>query len=141
MPGSALLGRVLRRALRYERPGHRDEGSLLHAAVDHDIPALAEKVRYGAVVDDGDALAAADVLDAEAHTGRAVRLAGDAPDDLADERDAPGVARELARLQRRRAAAGESRVDEEDRKNPRDRERDDEPRRAPFAAHAAILAS
>ena len=49
--------------------------------------------------------------------------------------DAPGVAGELARPQRRCPASRERGVDEEDRQDPRDRERDDEPRRAPFPAH------
>ena len=48
---------------------------------------------------------------------------------------------ELARLDRGGAAAGDGGIHEEDREDRRDRERDDEPHRAPFAAHAAILAA
>ena len=69
-----------------------------------------------------------------------MRVARDGADDPADERDSFRVPGELARPERRRAAAREGRVDEEDGEDRRDRERDDEPRRAPFAAHAAILA-
>ena len=68
-----------------------------------------------------------------------MRIARRFPDDDPDERDATRVPDELARLKRRRAAAGNRRVEQEDGKDSRHRERDDEPRRAASTSHAGIV--
>src|SRR4029453_4815617 len=66
-----------------------------------------------------------DVPDRETEAALAARRATRLADDLARHTDAPVVAGDLTRAERRRPAP-EGRVDEEDRKCARDGERDDE---------------
>jgi hypothetical protein len=53
-----------------------------------------------------------------------MRIAGLRADHLAHQRNPPVMAGELARAEHRRTAARDGRVEQEDRENGRDRERD-----------------
>ena len=68
-----------------------------------------------------------------------MRVAGRRADDLAHQRNPPVMAGELARPEQRRTAARDGRVEQEDREDGRDRERDDEARWASSTSHPAIL--
>src|SRR5688500_15700383 len=138
----ALLGRVLRRALRHERVLPRDEGAVAELTLDGDLPTHLELVRERARVEDGDPLRRATLevakLEAEA-AGVGVALV--ARLDLPDERDDAGLAGQLARHEGRCAAPRDRRVEEEDREDRRYRERDHEPRRVALPCHTGTLAS
>jgi hypothetical protein len=67
---------------------------------------------------------------------RAVCVAARIADDLADERHLAVVIDELARADGRRPAARDRGIEEEDREDGRDRERDDQARRTAVPGHA-----
>jgi hypothetical protein len=139
-PAGAQLpfGLVLRRALRHQRVRHGDEDAVAQPPVDDHVAARLEEVRHGALVDDRDGGSPLDVAKLEPKPG-GMRVAGRRADDLAHQRNTPLMARELARPQRRRAAAGDGCVQQEDREDGGDRERDDEARWASSTSHPAIL--
>ena len=86
------------------------------------------EVRDGPVVDDGRARRRVlrHVAEDEAHAGARVRVAARA-DDLAHEQHVAVLAREVARLDLRRAGARDRGVDDEDGERRRNGQRDDEP--------------
>src|SRR5918992_444958 len=124
-PGGALavfLSRVLRGALRHERPGFADERPVAHPTLERDVAAGAKHVRHGAGVGDRQPGGGAplDVLDPKAHRAPAPLYRRD---DLADDRDLPGAPLQLARPELRRAARDRG-VQQEDGQHRGHRERD-----------------
>jgi hypothetical protein len=68
-----------------------------------------------------------------------MRVAGRLAHDLAHQRNAPLMAGELARPERGRAPTRDGRVEQEDREDGGDRERDDKARWVSSTGHPAIL--
>src|ERR671918_780276 len=122
---SVFLRLVLRRALRHERVLLGDEDAASELAPHVDVAADLEEIWHGARVDDRHARCPVDVAQGEAQAV-AARVSVDRPHDAAGEAHVPGMVGELARSQRRRRAAREARVEQEDGEDRRDGERDDE---------------
>src|SRR5262249_5952382 len=105
---------------------------------DVDVTACPEAVRLGPMEDDRNLdvlVRPVDVAEAETEAVRSVRVAGDRSQHVAADAHLAAMAGELARFQRRRGAARDRVVDEEDRERGCHRERNHEPHRVPTPLH------
>src|SRR5262249_40015379 len=89
-------GRVLRGALRHERPRRGGEDAVPVGARDGDVAPRAEQVRDAAVVDDEHLGRSLHVAELEAQSARGVLVADGLPDHTAHERHRAVVVAELA---------------------------------------------
>ena len=124
----ALRRRVLRGALRRQRVRRRDEVPLRSVPVTTTSRPTGKRSGTRAVVDDRRARRGRPST--SRRTKRMPPAACASPrgrDDLADEQDVARGARQVARLDLRRAGPRDRRVEDEDRERGRDRQRDDEP--------------
>src|SRR6266508_1671659 len=102
---------VLRRALGHERIPLRDEEPVLELASHRDVASRGEEVGDGTGVDDRDGPGSVDVAESEAQAA----LMGIPPQGRkhdAGQADRAGMRRELARVQGRRGAAHQARVEQ-----------------------------